>query len=283
VGARSLAAGALLAAGLAVAAGLALRQAGGSADLAALRARLDEERAARERLEAQLAQVAAQLSALLEDAAVIDEADADPYRERAGSPARGDDAPADAAAAAEGATGAAGPGSPRGAWFDQQRLAAAGLPERDVADLHQLFEEVELDRLYLQNQAAREAWPRGRLAAELAALDDRLLSVRERYGEDAYDWFLYAAGRSNRVKVEGVLGGSAAEDAGLRTGDVIVSYDGERIFKPGSLVQGTLGGRLGENIDVEVMRAGELVSLRLPRGPLGVRLGRDTVEPAPLP
>jgi S1-C subfamily serine protease len=114
-------------------------------------------------------------------------------------------------------------------------------------------------------------------------VDDRLLAVRERYGEDTYDWFLYAAGRSNRVKVEGVLGGSAAADAGFRSGDVIVSYDGERIFKPGALVQGTLGGRLGDHVDVEVMRGGELVSLRVPRGPLGVRLGRDTVEPAPLP
>jgi hypothetical protein len=273
---RAIVSAVVLAAAAALAGAVAVRERGAPAELSALRARLDEERAARERLEAQLDRIESELALLREGGPVIDEADAAPYSEQGPEPDG-----TDVAAAAVAADAADSP-SPGRAWFDERRLAAAGLPERDADELHRLFEQVELDRLYLQNQATREAWPRGRLATELAALDDQLLSVRNDYGDDAYDWFLYAAGRSNRVVVEGVLGGSAAADAGLRTGDLVLSYDGERIFKPGTLVQGTLGGRMNETVEVEVLRGGERVELRLPRGPLGIRLGRRTLEPTPI-
>jgi membrane-associated protease RseP (regulator of RpoE activity) len=271
--ARAIAAAAVLAAGAALGGAVLVRALGGSTEVGELRAQLDLERAARERLEAQLARIESDLARLREGTAVIDEADTAPYAKGAQAPEAGE---VSAAAVAEEAGDAPSPGH---AWFDARRLAAAGLPERDVAELHDLFEEVELDRLYLQNQAQREGWPRGRLATELAALDERLLSVRKDYGEEAYDWFLYAAGRSNRVVVEGVLGGSAAAEAGLRTGDVILSYDGERIFKPGTLVEGTLAGRLNETVEVVVLRGGERVEVTVPRGPLGLRLGKDNAEP----
>jgi len=275
-------AGVAAAAGLAalagLALGLALRSAGGAspAELAALTARVDEEREARGRLEAQLARLEADLAALREGGS-IGEGEVAPYPAALG----------ETGAAAEGA--AAGGDevppevepSPGQAWFDPRRLAAAGLPERDAEELHRLYEDVELQRLYLQNQAQRERWPRDRLATELAALDERLLSVRDDYGEEAYDWFLYAAGRANRVVVEGVLGGSAAAEAGIRTGDAIVRYDGERIFKPPTLIRGTLAGRLNETVEVEIERPdGTRTTVTLPRGPVGVRLGRRTVEPS---
>jgi S1-C subfamily serine protease len=107
------------------------------------------------------------------------------------------------------------------------------------------------------------------------------MPMRQDYGEDAYDWFLYAAGRANRVVVEGVLGGSAAAEAGIRSGDAIVRYDGERVFKPPTLIRGTLAGRLNETVEVEIERAdGTRATVTLPRGPVGVRLGRRTVQPA---
>jgi hypothetical protein len=262
------------------AAGWLLRGPGGSASVGVLERRLDEESAARVRLEEQLAQLQSDVLALRLGAEVVSESDVAPYL-GAGEAEPGDAADesehaAIAAAAAEG-------GSPGHGWFDPKRLAAAGLPERDVEDLRRLFEEVELERLHLQNQATRERWDRARLAQELAALDDRTRAVRDTYGDETYDWFLYAADRSNRVVVESVLGGSAADEAGLRAGDVILSYDGQRIFKPGALVRGTLEGRLDENVDLRVQsRGGGTRTLTLPRGPLGIRLGRDTVQPTPL-
>jgi S1-C subfamily serine protease len=79
-----------------------------------------------------------------------------------------------------------------------------------------------------------------------------------------------------------VLGGSAAAEAGLRAGDVVYAYGGERIFKPWSLVQSTQGGRSGESVEVEVQRGSERLRVTVPRGPLGVRIGRDIVEPPPV-
>lgn len=240
--------------------------------VAGLRTLLQEERQAREALAAKLDRLAGDVAALREDRGGIDEAAA--------------------AASVGGATGAAGAGAdarladddpaPGHAWFDERRLAAAGLPERDVADLKRVFDETELERLYLQNQASREGWPPARLNAAMNALTDRQLQIQSTYGDETYDWFLYATNRPNRVLVEGVLGGSAAEDAGIKPGDLILSYDRERVFRPGPLVQGTLRGNLDDRVDIEVWRQGERIQLTLPRGPLGVRLGRKTSSPDPL-
>ena len=244
----------------------------GSDSLAELRTMLNEERQAREALEAKLARVEGDLAAIREERGTIDEASA-----------------AASMGGATGATGADGAGAaalaadadavPDHAWFDERRFAGSGLGERDVADLKRVFDEVELQRLYLQNQASRERWPPGRLNTEMNALTDQLAQVRTTYGDETYDWFLYATNRPNRVVVEGVLGGSAAEEAGIRSGDVILSYDRERIFRPGPLVQGTLTGNLDDHVEVEVWRQGERIPLTLPRGPLGVRLGRKTSSP----
>jgi len=259
-------------------AGFALRRGGdGGVDgaaLAELRQDLDAEREARGRLEEQLARLQSDVLALRLQADVVSEAELAPYAQegaRAGA-AGGAPAPADPD------DDSAGQG-----WFDVGRLSGSRLPERDVEDLRRLFEEVELERLQLQNQAIREGWDPGRLAQELDALGLRTRSVRETYGDETYDWYLYAADRSNRVVVESVLGGSAADEAGLRAGDVILSYDGGRIFKPGALVRGTLQGRLGDRVDLLVQRGGSTRTISVPRGPLGIRLGRSTTQPSPLP
>lgn len=274
-----VAAAVILAALAGAAATFALRSGAGGGVAAAiedLRLRLDAERAARERLEGQLARLQSDLLALHLAAEVVSEAEVAPYL-GAGEAGAGGAAepPVDPDAAEDSAPGQA--------WFDVARLDASGMPERDVEDLRRLFEAVELERLYVQNQATRERWDRSRLAEELAALGERTRSVRETYGDETYDWFLYAADRTNRVRVESVLGGSAADEAGLRAGDVILSYDGSRIFKPGSLVRGTLQGRLGDRVEVIVQRAGSTHTVNVPVGPLGIRLGRATVEPTPLP
>lgn len=271
----------VVAAALAAAVGtVALRGGGEGGDaeaIAELRARLDAERAARERIETQLASLQSDVLALHLGARVVSEADVAPYLGAAAGGEGGAEGerPIDPEAAEDAAPGQG--------WFDVSRLEASNLPERDVEDLRRLFEEVELERLYVQNQATRERWDRRRLGAELAALGARTREVRDTYGEDTYDWFLYAAGRSNRVKVESVLSGSAAEEAGLRAGDVVVSYDGNRIFKPGALVRGTLQGRLGDRVEVVVQRGGSTRTVTVPVGPLGIRLGRGSVEPSPLP
>jgi hypothetical protein len=164
--------------------------------------------------------------------------------------------------------------------FDGVRFAGSGLPERDGAELRELFEAAHLERLDVRDRAKREHWPERRLERELAALDERMLAVRRERGDPTWDWLLYATGQPNRVVVQGVLGRSAAEAAGLQPGDVVYAYDGARLFHPEELVGSTRGGRLGERIELEVERGGERVRVGVPRGPLGVKVAGLNVRPA---
>jgi membrane-associated protease RseP (regulator of RpoE activity) len=241
-------------------------------EIASLRAQLEEERRARESLEARVAALEAALGERGREAAGAADASALGARP---APAV---APSPEPAGGRGAA-ARGPGTP---WFDEGRLLAAGLSEREASDLRRLYEEVALERLYVRDQAAREGWARERVAEANAALDQRLAAVRDDYGEEAYDWMLYAADQSNRVAVQAVLGDSPAASAGIEAGDVLLRYDGERVFSASELVRATMAGRQGESVDVEVMRGGELRRTTVPRGPLGVTLAPKRVAPEPV-
>lgn len=165
-------------------------------------------------------------------------------------------------------------------FVDTDVLARAGFAPSEVAELRARFEAVELERLYLRDQATREGWiGKPRFRQRLRELETRTESLREEYGADAYDWILYASNRPNRVVVRRVMEGSEAEAAGFREGDLVLRYEGERIFDVRSLQQATGGGRFGETTAVEVERDGGTLRLFPARGPLGVGLGTVRQEP----
>jgi hypothetical protein len=238
--------------------------------LARVEAVLGEERAARERLETEVAHLAAELELLRLPAADVGSGEVAPGGvDVAGAGAAGEgDPPGDAAG-----------GVSTEKWFDEAALVLAGLRPSDAAALRELYEEIEMERLYLRDTAIRERWTGQKLQAEQIALDARLRGVGEEWGEDVYDWFLYAAGRTNRVVVESVLGGSPASEAGVQAGDEVISYAGRRVFTPKELRIGTNVGSLGETVVLEISRGGQIRSISLPRGPLGVRL--DTIAAPP--
>lgn len=254
-----------------------------SAELEALRAALAEEQAALAALAEEVARHERALAALRGAAPHgADGAARAPQPERTGSPPG---AAPDEAAAAGGSPAGASPAAAVGEApqarraLDDARLAGAGLPPREAEELRRLFDDTELERLYLQDQAHREGWPAERLEGALAAVDARFEALRGERGEATYDWFLYASGRPNRVVVDGVLGGSAAAAAGLRPGDVLYAYAGGRLFEPLELVEATHQGRLHESVEIEVERDGARTRVSVPRGPLGVRVAGRTVRP----
>jgi len=104
-------------------------------------------------------------------------------------------------------------------------------------------------------------------------------SVREDLGDEYYDQYLYANGRPNRVKVASVMLGSAAEQAGMLDGDLILTYGQSRLFEGRELQQATSEGELGEFLSMDILRNGQLISLWVPRGPLGIRLGAARIKP----
>jgi hypothetical protein len=155
-------------------------------------------------------------------------------------------------------------------WFDSRLLLANGVPSHEVERLREIFGASEMEIINLRHQAMREGWLRsGRYRREL---HDLRIGLREEIGDESFDLLLYATGRKNRVVITDVLGDSPGERAGFQPGDVVLSYDGKRIFKAAELQRATTQGRLGVGVTVEVLRGGEVVRFYPARGPIGVKL-----------
>jgi len=224
---------------------------GDAAARASLEAALDAERERGQELAAQLAWLQSQLARFGEEAA---------------SPAP-EAPPATGSAEAEAGTPERDAQAP---WFDGRELLDHGLPESEVARLRQIFDEQEMRRIELRHQAEREGWlNKRRYWDEMVKFQ---LGLRAEIGDENYDLMLYATGKKNRVVMGEILPGSPAEGQGFEPGDVVVSYDGRRIFHGGGLRHATTEGEQGEWVSVDVVREDERLRLRAQRGPLGVKL-----------
>lgn len=234
--------------------------------LAELRAQLELERAERKRLEDRVRALDARVASL----------DAPPLA----SPS---DAPNEAGvvdvveAAPRGEAGATGPatGPGRGS-FDEAALLSAGLLPSEVRWLRERWEQSQLATLYLNDRAMREGW--GFRRTRQARIQQRQAFLDE-VGADMYDHMLYATGSPNRVVVGDVYEGSAAEAAGLRPGDAILSYAGAPVFTPRDLRWLSAGGEAGAPVALDVQRGGRLLTLRIERGPLGISSEPQRVQP----
>lgn len=229
--------------------------------LASLRADLSAERDARRSLEAEVD--------LLRQA-LGDVAQEGPTREAEAGAGRKDRPAGGGAGAAR--KSARAPGA-----FAEDQLVARGLPASEASRLRERYDQQELSELELRNRAMREGWlGRPRYDLELRALREKL---RAEVGDDDYDRMLWAAGRSNRVAVAGVLSGSPAEAAGLQVGDVVISYAGHGIFDGNELIQATVHADPGGHSRLVVLRNGEETSFDVPNGALGMRLKPERLAP----
>jgi len=162
-------------------------------------------------------------------------------------------------------------------WFDTGALVDAGIAAPEAERLRERYENEQLDELYLRDVATREGWiSTQRYRKEMQRLKEDL---RVDLGDDDYDRVLYASGRNNRVAVDDILQNSAAETAGMRKGDVIVRYDGERVLTPRDLMAATMKGTADSTTAVDVLRGTQTLRFYVPRGPLGVRIGQTRRQP----
>jgi len=172
---------------------------------------------------------------------------------------------------------------PRSAAFDPQRLAQSGLSSSEVERFRARVSAIELERLYLRDQAQREGWlDSPRFAMESGQIDEELAGLRGEFDEDLYDWMQFAEGRPNRVTVTEVLSGSAADLAGVRPGDLIERYDERLVLSPEELRVATSAGQSGSQVEVVLQRDGETLRVFLPRGPIGVKLEPRSIAPSPV-
>jgi len=166
----------------------------------------------------------------------------------------------------------------------QQALVAAGVASERALELVRQQDAVALAELELRDQAAREGWlddddAGARIDAALAAQQIGQVDLEEELTSTQWDRFLFQSGRSNRVVIISVLSGSAADTAQITPGDRLLAYAGEPIFRTRDLQRATQAGERGESVLVSIERGSERFELVVPRGPLGVTLAPDRVDP----
>lgn len=164
--------------------------------------------------------------------------------------------------------------------LDEAYLLEAGLSTDVITSLRTLVDQLAMEQLYLDDRAEREGWINTpRYFRERGELTNGVLAAREQLGDQAYDHLLHALGRPNRVMVQSVIGGSAAEQAGVQSGDQVLAYGGQRVFSGQELQQATRAGSPNETVSLEVLRAGASLLFYLPRGPIGIRMETLSARP----
>ncbi|MCG8068496.1 MAG: PDZ domain-containing protein [Candidatus Thiodiazotropha taylori] len=161
-----------------------------------------------------------------------------------------------------------------------ENLLSAGVDSVTVEEIVRRRNELDLKRLELRDTAIRGGYiDTERYRDELNELLAQDISIREEFGDDVYDRFLYNNGQYNRIRIDSVMMSSAAEQAGFKPGDMIMDYDEQRLFDYTDLQQATTQGTRDEYVSVTVERDGEQMMLWIPRGPMGVRLTNTRIDP----
>jgi PDZ domain-containing protein len=144
-----------------------------------------------------------------------------------------------------------------------ERLVAGGFPPDRATWIQQRTAQLTLEAMQAQYMARREGQPQ-------AAAVDPQRTLREELGDADYERYLRALGRQTSVGVFNVLAGSPGERAGLRAGDEIVNYAGQRVFDMRELNSLTFEGSPGESVVVDIVRDDQSMQVVVPRGPIGI-------------
>ena len=159
-------------------------------------------------------------------------------------------------------------------------LLQAGIPADTAEQIMQQVGKNRMAILALRDKAARE----GKLGTttymtNLNAKADASKSLRNTFGDDIYDSYLYATGMTNRVMVTDVYPDSAAGGIGIQSGDIVLRYGSKHILTMNDLKAETVSGIRGEAVLVVWLHDGIEMNATVPRGPLGI--GMEAVTSAP--
>ena len=164
--------------------------------------------------------------------------------------------------------------------YNLDNLIRGGIDPSLAEDIVRRKNSIELKRLALQDLATRDNYLNTpRYFDELSEINKLDVTLREELGDQRYDEYLFNSKQNNRVKIISVMLGSEAEQAGIKKGDIVLSYDNQRIFSWRELKAKTAEGQLGEYVSISVYRNAEVFSFSVPRGPLGTQLGATRLAP----
>ncbi len=164
--------------------------------------------------------------------------------------------------------------------YNLDNLIRGGINASLAEDIVRRKNSIQLERLALQDRAMRENYLNTQqYFDELSEIDKQGITLREELGDEQYDAYLFTSKQNNRIRISSVMLGSAAEQAGIQKGDIILSYDNNRLFNWQELKNATSEGQLGEYVSISIYRKGEIFSFSVPRGPLGMQLGAARLAP----
>jgi len=164
--------------------------------------------------------------------------------------------------------------------YNLDTLIRGGIEPSHAEDIVRRKNSIELKRLELQDRAKRENYLNSQqYFDELKGINQLDTTLREELGDQRYDEFLFDSKQNNRIRIASVMLGSAAEQAGIVKGDIVLNYDNNRMFTWQELKDATAEGQLGEFVSISIYRNGEIYSFSVPRGPLGIQLGATRLQP----
>ena len=156
-----------------------------------------------------------------------------------------------------------------------EQLVAGGFTETRAGQILQIEEQLRMATL----QAEYEARRNGEVTSPWTQAYGYQQNLRDRLGDAEYERYLRANGSQASITVADVISISPANRAGLRRGDRIVNYDGDRVFSMYELKAKAFDGEPGEDVIVDIERDGQRIQLVLPRGPLGITGNGASVGP----
>jgi len=160
--------------------------------------------------------------------------------------------------------------------YRRDQLISAGFAADQAQWIVDREAQSRMDLLNAQYAARREGEPFDPLQSHLVMQ----VEMRQQLGDAGYEQYLEATGQPTNVPVFEVLQNSPGYAAGLRSGDEIVAYGGERVFNLGELNDLTVAGNPGETVAVDIMRDGQAMQIYIPRGPIGISGGGFLRGPA---
>lgn len=186
----------------------------------------------------------------------------------------------DAAYAAERRNNNSERSSQRGDARQEERLAKSGLTSQQFETIRRREAIATMQRIELDDQARREGWVDSpRYYEAFNELEGDSNSIRAEIGDEAYDRYLFASGRPNRIAVGTVIPTSPAERAGFQVGDVVMSYGGEKVYSTEQLTNLRSSGDSGALVAVDIIRDGQPIQITMPRGPMGIVTRSNVIDP----
>ena len=159
-------------------------------------------------------------------------------------------------------------------------LIKAGIDTFSAEEIVRKQNKSALRRLELRDNAIREGYiGTNKFREEIKKIRAEEISIRDEIDAASYDKYLFYTGRPNRIRVASVIQGSVAEAGGIQEGDRVLRYENRPIYNTGDLRSSTIEGTRGEIINLTIQRRNTLITMSVPRGPLGIRLESISVNP----